>query len=746
MTAMKNAMQNINILLVDDNPNNLLSLETILQAPDRNLVRASSGDEALRFLLDQEAAVILLDVHMPTIDGIETAALIRGRDRTRNIPIIFLTAHDSAGNSHISRGYSLGAVDYIIKPIDPEALKAKVAVFVELYRKNEQVKEQAELLRQKNIELEKANIHRLARLIELGQQLAVERDPELLLEKLCLEARDILNARYATIGIFEDDGETLRHFLTAGLDRERAIRTGLPQASRRLLIENFNSKRSFRLPRSDAAWKSLYYLGEHVPVSSFLGAPILQQGQVRGWLYLADKLGAQEFGEADEHFAATLTQAFVFYENARLYAELQRHARALEQEIVERKQAEKERAELLLREQTARKEAETANRLKDEFLATVSHELRTPLNAMLGWVTLVRSGKIDEESKTRALETIESNARVQKKLIDDLLDVSRIITGKLRLDVQSIELVSIIESAVESIRPAAEAKGVYLHTELEPLSCPFKADAGRIQQVIWNLISNAVKFTPAGGSVKVRLKCFDDTVEIAVIDTGIGIATEFLPFVFDRFRQADSSSTRKHGGLGLGLAIVRHLVEMHGGTVETESLGAGMGATFRIRLPMTVPSAILVGMELSSAVPQKIQLSDSAPRLSGLKVLVVNDQSEATDLLMAILHLSEAEVQTAGNIDDALEILAGWRPEILISDTASPTAGGYELVRRVRQQEKGGGRRMPAIALTATANAEERIRALAAGFQLHLPKPIEPDELVVSVASLTGRLRREVKE
>src|SRR5262245_3037857 len=244
---MENGNQKINILLVDDNPGNLLSLETILQAPDRNLARASSGEEALRYLLDHDAAVILLDVHMPNIDGIETAALIRGRERTRNIPIIFLTAHDSAGESHIVRGYSLGAVDYIIKPVDAEALKSKVAVFVELYRKTEQIKQQADLLRQKNIELENANLQRLSRLINLGQQLAGERDPERLLEKLCAETRDMLGARFATIGIFEEDGETLRHFMSCGFDREAAIQAGLPEACRRLLRERFKNTRSLRL-------------------------------------------------------------------------------------------------------------------------------------------------------------------------------------------------------------------------------------------------------------------------------------------------------------------------------------------------------------------------------------------------------------------------------------------------------------------------------------------------------------------
>src|SRR5262245_5516650 len=585
---MEDGKQKVNILLVDDNPSNLLALEAILQAQDRNLVRASSGEEALRFLLDDDAADILLDVHMPSISGLETAALIRGRERTRGVPIIFLTAYDSAGDSHISQGYSLGAVDYIIKPIDPEALKSKVAVFVDLYRKTEQIKRQADLLREQNIEIENANLQRLSRLIDLGQRLAAERDPEQVLKKFCEAAREILGARFATVGILEDDGAALRHFFTSGLDRAEAVKARVPQTCQRLLKQRFKDSRSLRLSGTNG----LRILPGPAPVKSFVGAPILRQGRpekVRGWLYLAEKVGAPAFSEADERFTVTLTQAVVFYENARLYADLQRHAAALEQEIAERKRAESERAKMLARSQAAQAEAEKANRLKDEFLATVSHELRAPLNAMLGWVTLGREGRLDEDSEERALEIVERNARAQKKLVDDLLDVSSIITGNLALDIEPTNLIRVIESAVETVRPAAEAKRISLRTDLNPIADMFQLDRNRFQQVIWNLVHNAVKFTPTGGAVKVRLRYLNSHANIEVIDTGIGIASEFLPFVFDRFRQADGSITRRHGGLGLGLAIVRSLVEMHGGTVDVESAGLGHGAAFRISLPPAPP-------------------------------------------------------------------------------------------------------------------------------------------------------------
>jgi signal transduction histidine kinase len=719
---MEKKNQKVNILLVDDVPANLLGLEAILQAPDRNLVRASSGEEALRFLLDEDAAVILLDVHMPSIGGLETAALIRGRERTRDVPIIFLTAHDNLGDKQVSQGYSLGAVDYIIKPIDPEALKAKVAVFVELYRKTEQIRRQAELLREQNIEIENANLRRLSRLIDLGQELATERNPAKVLEKFCDAAREIVGARYGTVGIVEEDGVTLSHFFTCGFDGDGSCDENVPKNSQRFLSQRFKSARSLRL----ATASRLRIVPEKVNVKTFVGAPILQQGQVRGWLYLFDKIGASEFSEADEQFTVTLTQSVVFYENARLYAELHHHAGALEQEITDRKQAEAQA-------RAAQAEAEKANRLKDEFLATVSHELRAPLGAMLGWVTLARKDSLDQKTKERALETVERNARVQKKLIDDLLDVSSIITGNLRLCIEPTDLLNVIDQSVESVRPAAEAKSVRLYTSLGEMVDLFPLDPHRFQQVIWNLVYNAVKFTPSGGSVHVRLQYIGHEVVIEVIDTGVGIAPEFLPFVFDRFRQADGSITRKHGGLGLGLAIVRYLVELHGGTVQVESAGENQGSTFRVRLPRPSQTDSLAGVETSAMASREFMTADSTPRLSGLRALVVDDESDARELLATILRLKDADVRMAGSVAEAMNIFDAWRPEIVISDIAMPGGGGYELIRNIRSS----GSQVPAIAVTAHVSDEARRLALAAGFQTHLPKPVEPSELVMTIHSLT---------
>jgi CheY-like chemotaxis protein len=355
---------------------------------------------------------------------------------------------------------------------------------------------------------------------------------------------------------------------------------------------------------------------------------------------------------------------------------------------------------------------------------------------MLGWVALIRGGRLDKESKERALETVERNVRTQKKLVDDLLDVSSIGAGNFPLDLEPTHLFHVIESAVESVRPEAEAKGVRLQMTLDPAVHIFLLDSHRFQQVICNLVHNAVKFTSEGGVVEVRLRYLNGQAEIEVVDTGAGIAPEFLPFVFDRFRQANGSITRRHGGLGLGLAIVRSLVEMHGGTVGVESAGEGQGSTFKITLPPP-PSEKHPREAPPMAETSQISITpDLTPKISGLRVLVVDDQADMRELLSTILWLEKAEVRTADGIDETMSILAAWNPEIIVSDIAMPGVGGYELIRRVRDS----GCNVPAIAITARAGVEDSASSLAAGFQMHLSKPIEPHDLVVSVASLTGRL------
>lgn len=730
--------QKINILMVDDNESNLLALESILQAPDRNLVKASSGAEALRYLLDCEVALILLDVYMPGIDGLETAALIRGRERSRSIPIIFLTA-EHAGVAHLSKGYALGAVDYILKPVEPEILISKVAVFVELFKKTEEVKRQAALLHEKNIELENANLQRLSMLVELGQQLAAERDPAELLQKFCHAARDIVGARYAAIGMLDERGATLRHFLTSGIDTRTAEKIGIPQLGQNIFSTLLAEQRPLRLCDEDAT--SADFLPKDFDANSCLGAHIATSAGENGWLYLAGKINADEFSEADERLTVTLTaQVAVAYENARLYTEAQRHAAELKQEMAERKQAEEERARLLVREQAARADAEAANRTKDEFLATLSHELRTPLTSILGWVHLLRAGSLPPAAAVSALETIERNAKAQSQLIDDLLDVSRIITGKLRIESVPVEIKSVIEAAVDSVRPAATSKNIKLEMKLDPHVGNVLGDPNRLQQVAWNLFSNAVKFTPDGGRVEVRLSQVDSQVRVEVEDTGQGIRSDFLPHVFDRFRQADGTTTRTHGGLGLGLAIVRHLVELHGGTIYAASSGENLGSTFTVVLPAAD------AVEKKADAQQNANAADDGDPLSGcdetlddLRVLVVDDEADTRELVKVILTRCGAEVKTCSAASEALSALESWKPDVLVSDIGMPGEDGYALIKKVRARAAWDEHRLPAVALTAYAGAEDRARALSSGFQRHMAKPLEPRELIIVIATLAQR-------
>jgi len=399
-----------------------------------------------------------------------------------------------------------------------------------------------------------------------------------------------------------------------------------------------------------------------------------------------------------------------------------------------------ERSRLLLSEKLARNEAERANRLKDEFLATISHELRNPLNAILGWTHMMQLGKLNDANMERAVETIYRNAKSQSQLIADLLDVSRIISGKLRLEVRTVDLINIINAAIDSIRPAADAKGIRLQTMLDPAASSIWGDADRLQQIVWNLLTNAVKFTPQGGRIQVKLQCIDSQVEIVVTDSGVGISKEFLPYVFDRFRQADASTTRKHGGLGLGLSIVRQLVDLHGGSVSVHSEGEGKGATFSILLPVvSVIDNENEAESVHSTHGDAIISFEGLPSLEGLKVLVVDDEADTRELIGEVLRECGSEVIISRSAAEALVALEEQKPDILISDLAMPDEDGYTLISKIRALPSERGGQIPAAALTAYARAEDRMRVLRSGFQFHLPKPVDSAELVTVVASLAGR-------
>lgn len=406
-------------------------------------------------------------------------------------------------------------------------------------------------------------------------------------------------------------------------------------------------------------------------------------------------------------------------------------------DITERMRGQAERALLLDRERQARGEAERISRVKDEFVATLSHELRTPLNAILGWAQLLRGKPSDLATVSRGLEVIERNSRVQVRMIDDLLDMSRIISGKLRLDVQRVSLAGIIEDAIEAIRPAAEAKGVALRGIVDPGVGTTHGDPNRLQQIIWNLLSNAIKFTPRGGKVHVMVHRVNSHTEIVVSDTGMGISPDFLPHVFERFKQADATTTRRFGGLGLGLSIVRHLVELHGGTVSVRSEGADKGATFTVSLPVTPIRAGTVEQDREHPrVERALPGGTGDIPLDGIRVLVVDDEPDARELLRRVLEGRGAQVLLAGSALEALERLEGDAPDVLVSDIGMPDIDGYELIRRVRARGPGSGASIPAAALTAFARSEDRTRAMLAGYQVHMAKPVEPAELVAVVATL----------
>ncbi|MBD2470653.1 PAS domain-containing protein [Nostoc sp. FACHB-145] len=449
-----------------------------------------------------------------------------------------------------------------------------------------------------------------------------------------------------------------------------------------------------------------------IGIQTFSCQPLRVQGQVKGTLSFGSRSRSSLTTEEIAWLQTICDQIAIAIHRSELMASLQRQTEQLQQ----------------------------ANRMKDEFLAIVSHELRSPLNAILGWSTILRKNSINDATKATAVETIERNARLQTQLIEDLLDVSRIITGKLKLNMQSLQIAAIVQAAIESVRPAADAKQIQLQSLVDPTVGTVRGDSGRLQQVIWNLLSNAVKFTHTGGRIQVRLDRVNSNVQVTVSDTGIGIEPEFLPFVFERFRQADATTTRAYGGLGLGLAIVSHIVKLHSGTVCVESPGKEQGATFIVNLPSETP------VLFSARVPDggvSFNSSDtfaSLPTLVGLKVLVVDDEADTRDYQAMVLSANGAIVKAVASAAEALEVVRQWQPDVLLSDIGMPLEDGYSLIRKIRDLPPHSGGQIPAAALTAYAKDEERQQALSSGFQRHLSKPVEPSELVKVVASLTTKL------
>lgn len=855
------------ILVVDDHPPNLTALEAILRPLGPRVICASSGAQAVEIAAQTDLALVLLDLQMPELDGLETAALLKKNERCRAVPIIILTA-DPPTRAEVAQGYATGAVDFLSKPLDPDVLRSKVSVFVELYEHRTATPrdshaprsdEPSGRLSERLVAAAPAasdQAETVEALVRIHAALSEDLDVMNLAQRLVVEATELTNAAGAVFFYGVQNGVTQ----TASAGRLGAELCALGHEWS-LLRPVFEEK---RIVHHDA-------LRDPSPadIGSVIAVPMLaRSGDVEGALVIVHEHPRGFQARHAELAAVATSYAAAAFENARLYeearaarhraelAELELRAgearlrialeaaglgtwdynpltgvlrwdarckalaglppdaeiswttfresihpedrarvddavrRALDPsgdmtfdveyrtvgigdgverwvaargqaiaehgrtvrfigamlDITAKKRVEEERAELLASERRARAEAESASRAKDEFLATVSHELRNPLNAILGWSrVLVEERDIDPERLRKGLDVILRNAKAQVQLVEDILEVSRIVTGKLRLSTGIVDVGAVVEAAVETVRAAAQAKRVSLEADVEQDLGTIVADEDRVQQILWNLLSNAVKFTPPDGRVRVSARRDGDCVELVVVDTGEGIDPDFLPYVFDRFRQFDGSTTRRHGGLGLGLAIVRHLAELHGGTVRAESRGRGQGAEFTVRLPVSPATERAAEAERVTPPPPRRTKIERRKLLLGRDVLVLDDDGDMRDLIRMILEDAGASVRVCGCVHDALEALEESPPDVAVSDLAMPGEDGFAFAGRVRASTVEAARDIPLVAMTAYARAEDRRRVLAAGFDRHVAKPIEPDELVEALAAVIEHGRRSAR-
>ncbi|MFB2919217.1 response regulator [Aerosakkonema funiforme] len=774
----------IKILHVDDNETNRYVVARTLRSAGFEVEEAGTGASALRSVGEQQPDLVILDVRLPDIDGFEVCRRIKTNPATSFIPVLHLSA-SFVKSEDKAQGLEGGADGYLAQPVEPIELLATIKALLRIREAEESALALAKEWQTtfdaisdgvclldaegKVLRCNKA----MSQLLGKSETEISDRFHQEILESIlgsmaetpftrvrqtrCRENAQVeFQERWFSITA-DPVFDRLKAFkgavyivadITQRIRAESALKSS--EERFRMLLENVEDYAIFFLDTDGCVtrwsagaerilgYKEAEILGKS---GSIIFTPEdLKSGADKHELEKAIREGRAEderwhLRKDRNRFWASGIATPLRDETGQLrgFAKIMR-------DFTERKRAEDERALLLAREQQARAEAEAANRMKDEFLATLSHELRSPLNAMLGWAQLLNSRRFDESTTKKAIDIIERTARTQAQLVDDLLDVSRIIQGKLRLNVRPVELTAIIGSVLDTVRPAAEAKEILLERVLDPTTGLVAGDSDRLQQVIWNLLSNAIKFTPNGGRVEVRLKRDNSLVEITVKDTGKGISPDFVPYVFDRFRQADSSMTRQYSGLGLGLAIVRHLVELHGGTVYAESKGDGMGAKFTVRLPiMPVRLHATSDTDTISKVEPVLPF-DNPPVLNALQVLVVDDDADTRLFLATVLEECGAEVTVASSAREAFEFIQKSKPDILVSDIGMPDEDGYSLIRKVRTLAPEEGGRIPAAALTAYARAEDRTRSLLEGFQIHIPKPVEPAELAAAVANLAGRL------